>query len=424
MEKKVASNICIILLIGSLTGGMIFPVQTDASSSNLKITVNSEFKAVTTQSTTYKAIDWAKYRGIINGYTDGTFKPNNAITEAQFVKMLSQFLGLKDGQGDLNKYTLESHWADEYYDSLAAYGTPVNGYFDNTLRNTPVKRGVVAQALGHLTGNATSLGEAIDFMASLEIEGNDLNHFFTTTNELTRAQVAALLYRMYNEGIEGAAGRAVEVSKNQEVLSLVELANKGMGTLDRSLRLGKLGSEIPTNGIVKEAYIPIQTLLQEPELPNGCEIVSLTAILNYYGYNVSKVIMADYHLPKQGFSRIDGKLFGPDPYKTYAGSPRVKSSGWYSFAPPIVEASNNYMATQQNKMKATKGIPIVTWVTLGEYYKAYTNLHVVVLNGYKEGVVHVMNPLKGQVDYNMDAFFNSYEEMGKHAVVLVQEEGI
>ena len=113
------------------------------------------------------------------------------------------------------------------------------------------------------------------------------------------------------------------------------------------------------------------------------------------------------------------------------------------------------MATQTNKMKATNisgsskeeilsllnnGVPVVIWITLdlskqtlvghwylhdtGQYYKAYTNLHVVVLNGYKENVVHVMNPLKGQVEYNMDAFFKSYEEMGKHAVVLEKEEAL
>jgi hypothetical protein len=92
-----------------------------------------------------------------------------------------------------------------------------------------------------------------------------------------------------------------------------------------SLRVGTFGGETLTSGntVVHaiESYIPVSTLLQEPELPNGCEIVSLTAILNYYGYNVSKVIMADQHLPKQDFIRVDGKLFGPDPYKTYAGSP-------------------------------------------------------------------------------------------------------
>ena len=107
------------------------------------------------------------------------------------------------------------------------------------------------------------------------------------------------------------------------------------------------------------------------------------------------------------------------------------------------------MATQQNEMKAkdisgssekeilaylNRGVPVVIWVTLdlskpalnghwyvsdtGKYYQAYTNLHAVVLKGYKDGMVSVMNPLKGQVTHNQDAFFKSYEELGKHALVL------
>lgn len=470
MKKKATINICGIALIGSLIGATVLPVQADASSSfeNTKVAqqVDSQFKDVTTDHDAYEAIVWAKNRGIVSGYADGTFKPNDLVTEAQFAKMLSEFLDLEDDKGNLIKYTSVSHWADGNYDSLAAYGTPLNAYFDNALRNKPVKRGVVAQAISHLTGNANSLSDSINFMIGVGIttgqnpqfEGKDLYKFFGAQNNLTRAQIAAFLYRMHNVYIEGATGIAVEIHKNQEGLSLVGLANKGMSTLDNSLFLGKLGSETPTNEngntVVNEgkAYIPIKKLMQNPELPNGCEIVSLTAILNYYGYTVSKTTMADKYLPKQSFSWKQGKRFGSDPYKAYAGDPRSKTGGWYSFAPPIVKASDNYMEMQKNKMKAKdisgsskeelitylgNGVPIVIWVTLdlnkptlnshwylsdtGKYYKAYTNLHAVVLKGYKEGKVHVMNPLKGQVEYNLNTFFKSYEEMGKHALILEKQ---
>lgn len=462
LKKKVTINICSIALIGSLLGATGLPIQANASNSDENTTVaqqkESQFKDVPIEHEAYEAIVWAKNKGIISGYAEGTFKPNDSITEAQFTKMLSVFLGLKDDKGNLIKYTSANHWADGYYDSLAAYGTPLNAYFDNTLRNKPVKRGVVAQAISYLTGNANSLNDSINFMINEgittgqnpEFEGEDLYKYFGSENNLTRAQVAAFLYRMHNVYIEEATGIAVEIHKNQEGLSLVGLANKGMSILDSSLLLGKLGSETPTPEVnAKEAYIPVKKLMQTPELPNGCEIVSLTAILNYYGYTVSKTTMADNYLPKQAFSWKQGKRFGPDPYKAYAGNPRSKTSGWYSFAPPIVKASDNYMAKQKNKMKAkdisgsskeelisylNNGVPIVVWVTLdlskptlnshwylsdtGKYYKAYTNLHAVVLNGYKEGKVQVMNPLKGQVEYNLNAFFKSYEEMGKHALIL------
>ena len=449
MKKQITKNICRISLIGTLIGGEVLPVQVDAANrlNHTKVAhqVNSEFKDISIESSTCEAIVWAINRNIISQNADGTFKPSALITEAEFAKMLSTFLNLKAIQGNLVKQTPESHWADDYYNRLATYGTPLNGYFDNVLRNKPVKRGVVVQAIGHLTGNTTSLSEAINLMTMKGVKIGPIYPFegqlFGLTNDLTRVQVVVLLYELHKVGVEEAT---VAVEK-REGISLAALANKGITTLDSSFRLGQLGTE--------HVYIPITPLMQEPELPNGCEIVSLTALLNYYGYDVSKTTMADQYLPKQSFSFKDGKVFGPDPYVAYAGNPRSKKIGWYSFAPPIVEATNRYMATQTNKMKATNisgsskeeilsllnnGVPVVIWITLdlskptlvghwylhdtGQYYKAYTNLHVVVLNGYKENVVHVMNPLKGQVEYNMEAFFKSYDEMGKQAVVLEKEE--
>ena len=449
MKKEISKNICRISLIGTLIGSEVLPLQVDAANrlNHTKVAqqINSEFKDISIDSSTHEAIVWAINRNIISQNADGTFKPSALITEAEFAKMLSTFLDLKDVQGNLVKETPENHWADDYYNRLATYGTPLNGYFDNLLRNKPVKIGVVVQAIGYLISNTTSLSEAINLMTMKGVKTGPIfpseGELFGLTNNLTRARVAVLLYELYKVGLE----EVTVVVEKREGISLAALANKGITTLDSSFRLGQLGTE--------NVYIPINPLMQEPELPNGCEIVSLTAILNYYGYNVSKTIMADQYLPKQAFRLKDSKIYGPNPYEAYPGNPRSKKIGWYSFAPPIVEAADRYLATQTNKMKATNisgsskeeilsllnhGVPVVVWVTLdlskptlnahwylndiGQYYKAYTNLHVVVLNGYKEDVVHVMNPLKGQVEYNMEAFFKSYDEMGKHAVVLEKEE--
>ncbi|GKU77000.1 C39 family peptidase [Paenibacillus sp. L3-i20] len=202
---------------------------------------------------------------------------------------------------------------------------------------------------------------------------------------------------------------------------------------------------------IKSVYMDVATLMQKPELPNGCEITSLTAVLNYYGYEADKLDMADNYLPKEAWTRKDGKLFGPDPYKAYAGDPRKQPGGFFSYAPPIVAAADKYLSafggvlstedisgSSRNDIlqKLDKGIPVVTWTTLdmsppklnyswyfndtGELFTAPTNLHVVVLNGYdaESNTVHVMNPLKGQVTYNSDIFFNSYTEMGSHALIV------
>lgn len=262
MKNKMKLGVCGALLVSSLVGGALGTgdLVAHAASNDINTTVAQQvvgqFKDVTKSHYAYDAINWAKSEGIITGYPDGTFKPNESITEGQFAKMLAEFLGLKDDKGDLVKATSASHWSDTYYDSLAAYSVPLNGYFDNALRNKPVKRGVVASAIGNLTGNANSLADSINFMIgegittgqNPQFEGKDLNKFFGSNNNLTRAQVAAFLYRMHNIDIEEATGIALIANKNEEGLSLVGQANKGMSKLDSSLRLGKLGSEKPSTG--------------------------------------------------------------------------------------------------------------------------------------------------------------------------------
>ncbi|MGE7843095.1 S-layer homology domain-containing protein [Lysinibacillus sp. NPDC093712] len=262
MKNKMKLGVYGALLVSSLVVGALGTegLVAEASSGNINTKVAQQvvgqFKDVTKSHYAYDAINWAKGEGIITGYPDGTFKPNEPITESQFAKMLAEFLGLKDDKGDLVKATPASHWADGYYDSLASYNTPLNAYFDNGLRNKTVKRGVVAQAISHLTGNANSLTDSINFMIgegittgqNLQFEGKDLFKYFGSNNNLTRAQVAAFLYRMHNVNIEQATGIAIVANKNEEGLTLVGQANKGMSKLDSSLRLGKLGSEKPSTG--------------------------------------------------------------------------------------------------------------------------------------------------------------------------------
>ncbi|MFS0821197.1 C39 family peptidase [Bacillus sp. 1P02SD] len=197
-----------------------------------------------------------------------------------------------------------------------------------------------------------------------------------------------------------------------------------------------------------EVFIPVEKVLQLPELPNGCEITSLTSILNFNGYNVSKLDLADNYLPKEPFKTVNNVLYGPDPNKAYAGNPR-QWSGFFSYAPPIVKAAQAYIdevgaklepidlsgsSREEIMMELEEGNPVVIWVTLdlskkkvnyswninntNTEFNAPTNLHSVVLNGYIGNKVHVMDPLQGQITYDADAFFASYEDLGSHAMTV------
>jgi len=68
--------------------------------------------------------------GSISGYPDGTFKPNNNITRGEFATILVETYGLtqKTGGGKTFKDT-EQHWAKEYISIAASHGI-LKGYSD------------------------------------------------------------------------------------------------------------------------------------------------------------------------------------------------------------------------------------------------------------------------------------------------------
>ncbi|RAZ81286.1 C39 family peptidase [Planococcus halotolerans] len=196
-------------------------------------------------------------------------------------------------------------------------------------------------------------------------------------------------------------------------------------------------------------HIDVPVLMQDPELPNGCEITTLTSVLNHYRLKVSKTTMADDYLPKSPFTSKNGKRFGPDPHQAYAGNPRKANGGWYVFAEPIVEASKGIVASKSSRLitenvsgstreeilsYTDRNIPVIVWVTLdlsppvtsggwyiegtNDFHPSFSNLHSVVLDGWEDGKVYVMDPLKGRVSYPEKTFFDSYEAMGSQAVIV------
>jgi len=198
-----------------------------------------------------------------------------------------------------------------------------------------------------------------------------------------------------------------------------------------------------------EQHLSVPVVMQQPELPHGCEITSLTAILNYFRFPVTKTEMSEKYLLKQEFKIINGKKIGPNPHKAFGGDPADLKNGMYVFAEPIVTAAKQvakdkqiplgvYNVSGQSKetllQYVKKGIPVVVWVTLdlskprtyGSWiiegtetkHEAFVNLHAVVLTGYQDGKVFVMDPLHGYLSHDEELFFSSYKELGSQAVAI------
>lgn len=78
-------------------------------------------------------------RGSVNGYTDGSFKPSNSITRAEFTKILLAALGIN---AEINN---NGHWASNYMKEAVKKGYVVDGEFDNIDKN--ITRGEIARII-------------------------------------------------------------------------------------------------------------------------------------------------------------------------------------------------------------------------------------------------------------------------------------
>ena len=97
----------------------------------------------------YDAVQELAERGIVNGYGDATFKPNEVATRGQTAKILASILGL-DTINVVDPGFTDLSPDNPYYGAIAALVQAgiINGYEDRTFRmNEPLKRNHLAKML-------------------------------------------------------------------------------------------------------------------------------------------------------------------------------------------------------------------------------------------------------------------------------------
>jgi hypothetical protein len=96
--------------------------------------VSSNFTDVPSSHAAYKFISAAYQAGIINGYSEGTFKPNANVTRAQIAIMVQRAFNVQES-GTVMSFTdvLEGYAPKKFIEILAGQKI-VNGYSDGTFK--------------------------------------------------------------------------------------------------------------------------------------------------------------------------------------------------------------------------------------------------------------------------------------------------
>lgn len=110
---------------------IFFRMLKDESRVKLWSTTNS-FSDVSRGMWFNTAISTLENAGVLDGYEDGTFRPNEYITRAELVKIAVSFYGTTAGK-ETHFSDTSSHWANDFIEAARELGF-VDGYGDGTFR--------------------------------------------------------------------------------------------------------------------------------------------------------------------------------------------------------------------------------------------------------------------------------------------------
>lgn len=212
----------------------------------------------------------------------------------------------------------------------------------------------------------------------------------------------------------------------------------------------------------QKVFHEVETILQNPELPHGCEVTGLASLLSYYDIAADKCELADRWLPKGSWGKTDFReAFVGDPRK------RVASAGCY--ATVIAETANRYLkegkpgsisggtkhtseivgnigkltavarenVTFEELLFMLQEAPVLAWTTMdlhapyiaqvwevdGEELYWQNCEHCVVLTGYdaEKGVLYGMDPLYGPCEYDVKLFSIRFQTMYSQVVQIYED---
>lgn len=204
----------------------------------------------------------------------------------------------------------------------------------------------------------------------------------------------------------------------------------------------KINDEINWMTMKQEQKLNVPLENQMPDLPNGCEVTSLSMLMNYYGIKVSKNELAETIQHVDSFT--DGGKYRGNPHQGFVGHMTIANAGWCVYNEPLYNVARKYTSHIENitgsdflsllKLVST-GHPVMiittttfnkvnnmqTWDTNTGKVNVTPSSHACVITGYSKPkkVVYVNNPYgyKNQ-PVNWKNLQASYNQRGRQALYI------
>lgn len=190
---------------------------------------DSDFKDIKPTDWYYNSIINLTDRSIINGYTDGTFRPNNPVTTAEFLKLSLETAGI-----EVEKNT--NPWHKGVMDKSLSLGIITRDLYNKP--NEPIKRKDVAVVLAKLIEKTPSLKD--EFITERSKDYDRFKYLLYDTTKLSQEYRNAIYKLFEYQLIIGTTNEKDQVFyKPESNLTRAEIATIIERLIEPSKRLDK-----------------------------------------------------------------------------------------------------------------------------------------------------------------------------------------
>ncbi|MCD5325046.1 MULTISPECIES: C39 family peptidase [Pontibacillus] len=196
-----------------------------------------------------------------------------------------------------------------------------------------------------------------------------------------------------------------------------------------------------------EVHIDVEAVNQYPELPRGCEVTSLSMLLQHHDYDVDKMTLAKkVQKSEQAYQNIDGQIHFGDPNEGFVGNMyNLSEPGFGVYHKPIAKLTRQYAGDRVIDFSGGSFYEILehlddghpVWIITNTLYQSLPDSyfeqwitpngtkritmkeHSVVITGYDQDFMYFNDPLTGKKKKApKDDFKEAWVQMGKQAITI------
>jgi hypothetical protein len=193
----------ILVAIISATTALLYSSNTKDFFSSVISTTTPAFSDVNSNSPFYDAVDFVKLKGVVKGYEDGTYKPDNQVNRAEFIKII---IGAIFSENEISACTptktfsdvSSSDWFYQYV-CMANTNGIVDGYTDGSFKpSNYISFSEASKIIVNAFGYETSPKEIWyqSFVEKLEEFKAIPSTVRLVSKNISRGEMAEMIYRL------------------------------------------------------------------------------------------------------------------------------------------------------------------------------------------------------------------------------------